>query len=253
MHKREHIYPRLSEKRIVVTGAASGIGKRVAIAIGVAGGRVCLMDINDRECTEVESRITEDGGEAFFLKTDISDEGSVDASFAEAKRRLGGMDALVHLAGILDGASIPLEDFSADVWDRVIAVNLRGSFLASRAAARSMADSGGVIVLTSSGAGVLGGSSSFAYGASKGGVHGLAMVLSERLDSKKIRVIDVLPGSVATPLKISQVTQSHRLENASDPLSDRIEALADPDEVAKVFVWAISDEASALRGYLRTV
>ena len=115
-----------------------------------------LADINEIDGMETLKRVSKTGAEGFFVKTDISSEADVDSLFEEVKKRFGGMDALVHLAGVLEGASVPLEVFPTEVWDRVMAINLRGSFLAARGAARLMSG-GGVIVLTSSGAGVLGG------------------------------------------------------------------------------------------------
>ena len=245
--------PSLKNKRIVVTGAATGIGRETALLLGKSGAETALLDINEAGALETVAAIRNVGAKTNFIKTDIAEEQSVIDAFAEAFQFLGGIDALVHLAGILEGASQHLEGFPIETWDRVIAINLRGSFLAVREAARLMSSKGGVIVLTSSGAGVLGGSSSFAYGASKGGVHGLSMVMQSRIKNKNIRVVDILPGQVATPLKTAQVRTSHEMEEQEGSLKEKLHALASPEDVAKVFAWAISDEASAVRGSIRTI
>ena len=243
----------LTDKRVIVTGGTTGIGHAVAGQAAELGALVVLINVDETGCADTIARTRKAGSEALFLSADVADEQQVDVAFKQAVKWLKGLDAVVHLAGVLDGASTPLQEFPVEVWDRIIAVNLRGSFLVARAAVRAMTDKGGVIVLTSSGAGVLGGSSSFAYGASKGGVHGLTLVLQGRLDPRKIRVVDILPGQIATPLKIAQVKRSHSMEKQKGSLDSKLAALEDPEEVAKVFVWAISDSASGVRGHIRTI
>ena len=110
----------------------------------------------------------------------------------------------------------------------------------------------GVIILTASGAGVLGGSSSFAYGSSKGGVHGLALVMEARLAEHGIRVNDVLPGAVATPLKFNQVEAMHEAGGGEGNLEEKIDALVSPDDISKVYAFLASDEASMVKGSVRT-
>ena len=108
-----------------------------------------------------------------------------------------GVDILINLAGILQGASLEIEDFPDEIWDSVVGINLTGSYLMVKHISSIMKkQKNGVIILTSSGAGVDGSSSSFAYGSSKGGVHGLSMVLMDKLSKYGIRVHDILPLSL---------------------------------------------------------
>ena len=113
---------------------------------------------------------------------------------------------LLHFAGVLHGASVMLEDFQEKTWDTVLDINLRGTYLMAKYVVTEMlkkpGPDRGVIILTASGAGVKGGSSSYAYGASKGGVHGFTMVMQQYLEARGIRVNDIAPGSVDTPLKV---------------------------------------------------
>ncbi len=244
--------PTLSGKRILITGAATGIGREVTKLSAQAGARLCLADTNQQEGLYTLETVQPLNKDAFFVNTDVSDEEQVDNLFNKVQERFLGVDVVIHLSGILLGASVPLEEFPVEIWDKVISVNLRGSFLVARAAARLMSrGDGGVLVLTSSGAGVLGGSSSFAYGASKGGVHGLYLTMNRHLNSR-IRLIELMPGQVATPLKIAQVKASHEIEVGEKSLSDKLAELADPYEIAKVFVWAVSDSADSVRGSIRT-
>ena len=107
------------------------------------------------------------------------------------------------MAGILEGAGIEVDNLSENIWDSVLDVNLRGTYLICKYVSSIMKKSShGVIILAASPAGVTGTSSSLAYGASKGGVHGLAMVLQNDLSQYGIRVNDIAPGSVKTPLKV---------------------------------------------------
>ena len=170
-----------------------------------------------------------------------------------AENWLGGIDVLIHLAGILQGGSVELDEFSLETWDRVLDVNLRGSFLmAKNVSAVMKKQKRGVIILTSSPAGVLGGSSSFAYGSSKGGVHGLTLVMQDALGKYGIRVNDVLPGSVNTPLKVDQVKHAYEVSGDRSTYEQTMDSLVSPDDVARIIVFMASDDADMLRGSVRT-
>ena len=110
----------------------------------------------------------------------------------------------------------------------------------------------GVIILTASGAGVHGGSSSFAYGSSKGGVHGLSLVMESHLEKYNIRVNDVLPGAVRTPLKVTNVQDMHDAGGKQGDLEDKIDSLVSPDDVSKVYAFLASDEADMVKGSVQT-
>ena len=110
----------------------------------------------------------------------------------------------------------------------------------------------GVIILTSSGAGVLGSSSSYAYGSSKGGVHGFALVLMEKLSKYGIRVHDILPGSVDTPLKNSQIEATRDITGNEKEYLDTKKILVEPKDIAKIIYFMCSDEAKRLKGSIQT-
>lgn len=243
----------LQGRRIIVTGAATGIGRATAIRVAQDGASVAAFDINDAEAQKTMATIGEAGGRAKYWHVDVTSESQVKSGVAEAVAWLGGLDVLLHLAGVLQGPHVEITDFSEEVWDRVIDINLKGSFMMSKHASGHMQKAGkGVIVLTASGAGVTGGSSSFAYGASKGGVHGLSMVLAGHLASKGIRVNDVAPGALATPLKIGQVEESYRRTGNRAEYEAAMKSLLPPEGVAAVMAFLASDDADYVRGTVFT-
>ena len=240
-------------KRIIITGAATGIGRSTALRVSSNGAKVAAFDVNDTDGAATIGDINGAGGDARYWHVDVRDETAVAGAVAAAETWLGGIDVLIHVAGVLQGAAVDLDKFPEEMWDTVLDVNLRGSFIISKYVSGVMKTQGsGVIILTASGAGVLGGSSSFAYGSSKGGVHGLAMVMEANLLEYGIRVNDVLPGSVSTPLKVAQVETMHEAGGRQGNLEDKIDALVSPDDISKVFAFLASDEASMVKGSVRT-
>ena len=246
------MYKDLKNKKIIITGSATGIGKSVTARICAFGAKVAALDINKEKGSETVFNAIEYGGDIKFFEIDVKNEISVKKNIQEATSWLGGIDVLIHIAGILEGADTEINNFPEDIWNKVIDVNLRGSFLVTKYVSKIMIkQNSGVIILTSSGAGVHGGSSSYAYGSSKGGVHGLSLVLEQNLSKYNIRVNDVLPGSVKTPLKVKNVKDTHK-NNDKLSVDQRIEELVSPDEISKVYAFLASDEASMVKGSIRT-
>ena len=246
------MYKDLKNKKIIITGSATGIGKSVTARLCAFGAKVAALDINKEKGSETVFNAVEYGGDIKFFEIDVKDEISVKKNIEEATNWLGGIEVLIHIAGILEGADTEINNFPEDIWDKVIDVNLRGSFLVTKYVSKIMIkQNSGVIILTSSGAGVHGGSSSYAYGSSKGGVHGLSLVLEQNLSKYNIRVNDVLPGSVKTPLKVKNVKDTHK-NNDKLSVDQRIEELVSPDEISKVYAFLASDEASMIKGSIRT-
>ena len=169
----------------------------------------------------------------------------VRTAVAEASEWFGGApDVLLHLAGILKGAHVDITDFPVATWDDVIDVNLKGSFLVSKHVAGRMKEAGWGDRPYRLGAGVIGGSSSYAYGSSKGGVHGLAMVLRDRLADHGVRVHDVAPGQVLSPLKVSVVEEVYRETGDRAAYEAELASLVEPEGIANVMAWLASDDAN---------
>ncbi len=245
--------PDLKGKRIIVTGAATGIGRATALRVSAHGARVAAFDVNDAEGISTVNDINEAAGDARYWHLDVVDEAQVAGGVKAAEGWLGGIDVLLHFAGVLDGANVELDDFPEATWDRVLDINLKGSFLiAKHVSAVMKRQHRGVIVLTASGAGVTGGSSSYAYGSSKGGVHGLAMVMQGYLARHGVRVNDVAPGSVDTPLKVGQLKHTLSITGDKAAFEQQMASLVSPDGVAKVYAWLASDDADYVRGTVFT-
>ncbi len=245
----------LYTKRILVTGAATGIGRSTAIRVAAEGARVAAFDVNDAEAGSTLKTIERAGGTARYWHVDVSSEADVSTAVEEAAVWLGhGVDVLIHLAGMLTGAHVDVTEVTEEDWNLVIDVNLKGSFLVVKHVATHMKrQKSGVIILTSSSGGVLGASSSYAYGSSKGGVHGFAMTLDAQLSKLGIRVNEVMPGSIDTPLKVAATEESYRSTGDEEAYRRTLAVLASPDGVASVIAFLASDDASYVRGSIRTI
>lgn len=243
----------LKDKRIIVTGAATGIGRATALRVSACGARVAAFDVNDAAGIATVNHINEAAGDARYWHLDVRDDAQVDGGVSAAAQWLGGIDVLLHFAGVLQGANVELDEFPEDTWDRVLGINLKGSFLVAKHVSAVMKrQKKGVIILTASGAGVTGGSSSYAYGSSKGGVHGLTMVMQGYLGKYGIRVNDVAPGNVDTPLKVAQVKHTYSVTGDKETYEKTMASLVSPDGVAKVYAWLASDDADYVRGTVFT-
>lgn len=245
----------LSGKVAVITGASTGIGAATAIAYAEAGAKVVLGDINELDGKETLKVIVKNGGIAEFCRTDVSSEDEVVQLIKTTEELYGRIDTVVTCAGILEGASVRIEDFEAATFDSVIDVNLKGTFFTLKHAVPVMGRSGGgVILCIASGAGVRGGSSSVAYASSKGGVNGLVMTVESQVASHNIRMHTICPSGLATPLKLGQIAQSAK-RDGNDPdaaVANALKSLGDPMGVARVLTFLASDEASYIRGQIFT-
>ncbi|MCY3957178.1 MAG: SDR family oxidoreductase [Chloroflexi bacterium] len=242
----------LNDRVIIVTGGASGIGRATAELCARRGARVVLADLPQSEGAAVADSLTADGHTVRFVACDVSDESDVENLLA-ATSEFGRLNVLIACAGILQGATIPIEDFETATFDRVLGVNARGMFLCAKHSVRAMSEAGGVILLLASGAGVTSGSSSYAYGTSKGAVHGLGLVMQGRMGYYPIRVNTVAPGSIATALKLQNVIDVGQASGVSDEeIRRRHAALGDPIGVARVLAFLASDEAYYVRGTVFT-
>lgn len=239
----------------MVTGGASGIGRATAIRVASEGAKVATFDVDEEGGQTAVKSISEAGGESRFWKVDVSKETDVRSAVASAIEWLGGeIDVLINVAGVLQGANVEIDEFPEETWDFVLDINLKGMFLVTKHVAGTMKrQHAGVIINTSSGAGVFGGSSSFAYGSSKGGTHGFTMVLESRLAPHGIRVNDVLPGSLDTPLKRAQVEETYRRTGDKATYERTMSGLLSPDGVASVMAFLASDDAKYVRGGIRTL
>ena len=243
----------LKNKKLVITGGATGIGHATALYCVDKGAVVFIADNNEVDGNECVSKITKMGGKAWFLRTDVSIEKEVQVLMKTAEASMTGIDGIVTAAAIARDSEVPIEDVSEEVWHETIDINLKGSFFSSKHAVPIIKRAGGgVIVMIASGAGVKGGSSTVSYGASKGGVNGLAMTLESKLMVDGIRVNVVCPGEIRTPLKLGIIEQQVYRLGASARSSKSNKDLGSPDYVARIIGFLLSDDADYVRGAIFT-
>jgi NAD(P)-dependent dehydrogenase (short-subunit alcohol dehydrogenase family) len=191
---------RLTGRIALVTGAASGIGKGIAIAFAREGANLIVADkVEEARAAEVLAGIRAYGSEALFVRTDVSNEKSVGSMADAALARFGRVDILVNNAGIFTESLI--ENMSIDDWDRVVNTNLRGTFLCTRALVGQMLQrKDGRIINIASQLGQIGGKSVGHYVASKAGIIGLTKSLAREVSARGVLVNAIAPGAIETPM-----------------------------------------------------
>lgn len=234
----------LKDKRILITGGASGIGAATAARFLEEGSRVCVLDRDAAACDHVKRELPA-LGEAIIA--DVTDLMQVEAAFAEAIRLMDGVDVLINNAGI--SIRHNFLDITAAEWDKVMAVNLTGVFYVAQTAARYMWERGsGVILQTASTNGVMGYPYYADYNASKAGVIELTRSMALEL-APKVRVCAVAPGYVLTPMQRAEYSDAMLDEvNGKIPLRRH----AKPEEIAALFAFLASDDAAYMTGQVFT-
>lgn len=232
----------LGDKRALVTGAASGIGRAIAIAFAGEGAHVVLAD--RASCDDTEFAIRARGGEAITVRADVGEESEVMQLLAAVAARLGGLDVLVNNAGIL--IEKPLLETTAEDFDRLMAVNLRGAFLVGREAVRLMVrqQTGGRVINVASELAYLGRANSSVYCASKGGVVSMTRAWAREF-APAILVNTLAPGPTDTPMLTGGSTSPETLaEEADNPLG----RIGRADEIAAAAVFLAGPSASFITG-----
>jgi glucose 1-dehydrogenase len=238
---------RLADKVALVTGAAHGIGLACAQAFAREGAQVVIADVNEEAGNRETLRLRAEGFPVSFVACNVSRKAEVERAVAAAVNEFGRLDVLVANAGIVHAAEF-LDIEEAD-FDRVIAVNLKGIFLAGQAAARQMVKQGGggAIVNMSSVNAILAIPNQVPYVVSKGAINQLTKVMSLSLATHGIRVNGIGPGTILTELARTAVLGNREAEKkilSRTPLG----RMGDPAEVANVAVFLASDEASYVTG-----
>ena len=245
---------RLAGRVAIVTGAASGIGQAVALLFAAEGARVALVDLDEARMQATAGAITTAGGTASAHVGDVADAAFADATVAAATGAWQRVDVLVTAAGISVGRS--LRDTASDEWDRVFAVNVKGTFVWLKAVLPGMVERRrGAIVTVGSQLALAGGRGSASYIASKGAVISLtrAVALDHAIDGIRANVL--VPGAIETPML------ERSFARAPDPAAARersrlrhpLERFGTPAECAQATLWLASDEASFTTGAILPV
>jgi NAD(P)-dependent dehydrogenase (short-subunit alcohol dehydrogenase family) len=243
---------RFKGKRILVTGAASGIGRAAAVAFAAEGGRVMLADLNAEGAATVAVAIRKTGHEGRSIGLDVANFESCAAAVARTVEEFGGLDIAFNNAGMPSRISKEFEDFTLEEWRRLIDVNLGGVFNCMKAEAPALkAAGGGAIVNTASVASFIAGPGMAAYVASKHGVAGLTKGAALDLIRHRIRVNAVCPGMVRTAMLAPLMENPDAMRHMESQMP--IGRVGEAEEIARTVLFLASDDASYMVGALLSV
>jgi NAD(P)-dependent dehydrogenase (short-subunit alcohol dehydrogenase family) len=227
-----------------VTGAASGIGRATAVAFAAEGAKTAITDRSDDALEQLRAEIEAAGGEVLAISCDVSEPEQVKAAVARTVARFGRLDCAFNNAGIENKAT-PVHEIDLAEWDRIIGINLRGTFTCMKyELAQMVAQGSGVVVNTSSGAGIRGVAGGAAYAASKHAIIGLTRSAALDYAKQGIRVNAVLPGNIATPM-MDRFTGGD-VQKAID--LEPVGRLGRPEEIAEAVLWMCSDLGGFVTG-----
>ena len=230
-----------------MTGAGSGIGRESALAFAASGAQVMVSDVVVEGGEETVARIKAAGGEATFRRADVSQRADVEALIRQTVETYGRLDCAHNNAGI-EGDLAPTADCTEANWDRTIAINLKGVWLCMKYEIPQMLEQGGgVIVNTSSVAGLVGFVNLPAYVATKHGVAGLTRTAAVEYAQQGIRVNAVCPGVIHTPM-VDRIVGGDVEAAAQFTALEPVGRMGLPAEVAQAVVWLCSDAASFVTG-----
>jgi glucose 1-dehydrogenase len=244
----------LKDQAALVTGADSGIGKGVAIALAMAGAKVVINHVDAHEIAEqTVDEITAAGGEAYAIHADVSNEGEVQAMFKEMFDKYGTIDIMVNNAGLQRDSKFV--DMTIDQWNTVIGINLTGQFLCSREAAREFIRRGvvegrskaaGKIICMSSVHEVIPWGGHVNYATSKGGVMMMMKSMAQELAPHKIRVVSIGPGAIQTPINHSAWATPEALNKLLTLIP--YNRIGEPEDIGNLAAWLASDQADYITG-----
>ena len=244
----------LKGQKALVTGASSGIGKAVAIALGQAGADVVVNYVGAAAAAdEVAAAVVDSGVRALAIRADVSQESEVEPMFAKMFKEFGTIDILVNNAGLQKDA--PLDEMTLAQWNTVISVNLTGQFLCAREAVREfkrrgvvkkISVSAGKIICMSSVHETIPWSGHTNYAASKGGVMLMMKSIAQEVAPYRIRVNSICPGAIRTPINTSAWSTPEAYETLMTLIPYK--RIGEPDDIGRVAVFLASDQSDYING-----
>lgn len=242
-------FPVLEGKVAIVTGAAMGMGKETAILFAEAKAKVVIADFNEEKGQAVAEEIKAAGGEASFVKVDISNSEAVQAMVKFAVDTYGKLDVAVNNAALTPDDK-PAHDFDEDYWNRLIGVDLTGTALCLKYELKQMREQGqgGSIINISSVSGFRPQPDNIAYVAAKHGVVGITKVAALENGPLNIRVNSVAPGAIDTPMLRGALEQFGYTEEEYAPQLSLLNRFGQPREIAQASLWLASDASSYVTG-----
>ena len=244
----------LEGQKAIITGSSSGIGTSVAMALAKSGADVVInYGRNSESANKIVEEIKADGGNAIAIGADVSKEEDVERMFAQTIEAFGTVDILVNNAGLQRDA--PIDELSLEDWNKVIAVNLTGQFLCSRAAIREFKKRGvvkdvscsaGKIICMSSVHEIIPWAGHVNYAASKGGVMLMMKSIAQEVAPYRIRVNSICPGAIRTPIN----RDAWETEEAYSSLMNLIpyKRIGEPQDIGRTAAWLASDQADYVNG-----
>lgn len=241
---------RLINKKVIITGAANGIGKAIAKCFAKEGARVSIMDVDQANAALVVADIIKDGGTAYAIKCDVGDSQQVNVAFGEAIAKMGGLNVLVNNAGIIRQSLIV--DMLEEDWDAIIRTNLKSVFLCTQRALKEMIhkDEGGRIIAMSSIHSQLSEPNCGHYTASKGGIEAFMRTVASEVAPYKITANFIRPGATYTELTTPMYT-----ETVKKSLFERIplRQIANAEWIAQAALFLASDDSRYMTGQDMTI
>ena len=238
---------------VIVTGAGSGIGRAAAGQFARQGAKVLVVDLNQETAEQTVKQIEADGGAAWAVVGDLSDDQVVERVKATALDAFGRIDVLVNNAGIMDRMSALAETDDAE-WERVIRINLTSPFKLTRAVLPTMLTAGrGAIVFTASEAGLRGSAAGAAYTAAKHGIVGLTKNLAVMYRKQGIRANAIAPGPTMTGIQVESRPDAHGPGVIGPMMGVNMGRMSTPDEQAAAIVFLASDAAININGVVLPV
>lgn len=241
---------RFTDRVAVVTGGAAGIGRATALAFAREGAKVMVADVNVGEGVETVRMIRDGGGDALFVRVDVSKSPDWQELVKETLETYGRLDILFNNAGI-EGQSAPTADYVEDAFDKLLSINLKGTWLGMKSVMPQMLKQRkGAIINNASVLGLVGFASAVAYTASKHAIIGMTKVAALEYSAQGIRINAVCPGFIKTPMVERGLAQMGNYDEVAAQIAQlhAVGRMGEPEEVANLVLFLASDEASFITG-----